>query len=79
MTALEQGRNAMETSMNDTEPPAAPDRAAANTLTYEGTAIRQRGPMLNLARRLATPGRNRALSRLCTAALGGHPDLSARV
>lgn len=34
--------------MTDTEPPAAPDRDAAHSLTYEGTAIRQRGPMLNL-------------------------------
>lgn len=28
--------------------PAAPDRDAATSLTYDGTAIRQRGPMLNL-------------------------------
>src|SRR3954447_24678437 len=48
MTALEQGRNAMEISMNDNETATAPDRDAANTLTYEGTAIHQRGLMLNL-------------------------------
>ena len=34
--------------MTDTDDPAAPDRDAAPTLTYEGTAIRQRGLMLNL-------------------------------
>ena len=34
--------------MTNTETPAAPDRDAADTLTYEGMAIRQRGPMLNL-------------------------------
>ena len=34
--------------MTDIETPAAPDRDAADTLTYEGTAIRQRGLMLNL-------------------------------
>ena len=34
--------------MTNTELPAAPDRDAADTLTYEGTAIRQRGLMLNL-------------------------------
>src|SRR5690242_913267 len=48
MTALEQGRNAMEISMNNNETATALDRDAANTLTYEGTAIRQRGLMLNL-------------------------------
>ena len=48
MTALEQGRNVMEISMIDTKSPAAPERDAANTLTYEGTDIRQRGLMLNL-------------------------------
>lgn len=34
--------------MNDTVTPAAPDRDAAQNFTYEGTAIRQRGLMLNL-------------------------------
>jgi hypothetical protein len=48
MTALEQGRNTMEISMTDMDTPAAPDRDAVDTLTYEGTAIRQRGLMLNL-------------------------------
>ena len=48
MTALEQGRNAMEVNLTDTDTSTAPDRDAANTLSYDGTAIRQRGRMLNL-------------------------------
>ena len=52
MTALEQGRNAMEISMTDThddiDTPATPDRDAATTLTYEGADIWHRGKMLNL-------------------------------
>lgn len=35
-------------SDTDIDPPAAPDRDASMTLTYDGTAIRQRGLMLNL-------------------------------
>ena len=48
MTVLEQGRNAMEISMDAFDTPAAPARDAAAPLTYEGTDIRQRGLMLNL-------------------------------
>src|SRR4051794_39624014 len=48
MTALEQGRNLRRSSLTDIDISAAPDREAANTLSYEGMAIRQRGLMLNL-------------------------------
>ena len=48
MTVLEQGRNAMEISMDAFDTPAAPARDAAPPLTYDGTDIRQRGLMLNL-------------------------------
>jgi hypothetical protein len=48
MTVLEQGRNAMEISMDDFDTPTAPARDAATSLTYEGTDIRRRGLMLNL-------------------------------
>ena len=48
MTALEHGRNAMETMMTFDETSAPPARDAVHTLTYEGTDIRRRGPMLNL-------------------------------
>ena len=51
MAALEQGRIVIEISMTDACDdigiPAAPDRDAATTLTYEGADIRQRGKMLN--------------------------------
>ena len=43
--------------MTNTGTPAAPDRDAADTLTYEGMAIRQRGPMLNLTDMWRAAGR----------------------
>ena len=72
--------------MTDTDDPAAPDRDAAPTLTYEGTAIRQRGLMLNLTDMWRAAGgpacgwtwRNQALPPLRAVALVGRPGHCAR-